>query len=154
MLLIVQNQGPQRAEAGDRRTNGADRQASDHEKGLPKPKSSTVRAAIGPIDGFKDTEEGFFRRLNSPVQGTGADGLKLALGLLHERRDERPGAVPILAVHDEIVVECNETEAGGVEVWLKKAMLDGMDGVLNAPDVEGPRVPVEVEVESGRSWAG
>jgi DNA polymerase I-like protein with 3'-5' exonuclease and polymerase domains len=106
------------------------------------------------IGGFEDGEEGFFETLNSPVQGTGADGLKLALGLLHERRDERPGAVPILAVHDEIVVECNETEAGGVEVWLKKAMLDGMDGVLNAPDVEGPRVPVEVEVESGRSWAG
>jgi hypothetical protein len=33
-------------------------------------------------------------------------------------------------------------------------MVDGMDGVLNAPDVGGPRVPVEVEVESGKTWAG
>jgi hypothetical protein len=31
-------------------------------------------------------------------------------------------------------------------------MIDGMDGVLNAPDVESPHVPVEVEVESARTW--
>ena len=61
--------------------------------------------------------------------------------------------MPILAVHDEIVVECDEADAQKVEAWLERAMVDGMDGVLNAPDVEGPRVPVEVEVESGGSWA-
>jgi hypothetical protein len=33
-------------------------------------------------------------------------------------------------------------------------MIDGMDGVLNGLEVEGPRVPVEVEVESGKTWAG
>jgi hypothetical protein len=36
------------------------------------------------------------------------EGLKLAVALLHERREECPGATPILAVHDEIVVECDE----------------------------------------------
>ena len=92
-------------------------------------------------------------RLNSPVQGTGADGLKLALAYLRERRDKCPGAVPILAVHDEVVVECNEDQAKKVEGWLKKAMVDGMDQVLNAPKVEGPYVPVEVEVKSAKSWA-
>jgi len=30
-------------------------------------------------------------------------------------------------------------------------MVDGMNQVLNAPGVEGPSVPVEVEVECGRS---
>jgi DNA polymerase-1 len=89
-----------------------------------------------------------------PVQGTGADGPKLALALLHERRAECPGVVPILAVHDEIVVECDEADAQQVEAWLEKAMVDGMDGVLNAPDAEGPRVPVEVEIKSGRGWGG
>ena len=44
------------------------------------------------------------------MQGTGADGLKIALTLLYERRDECPSAVPILAVHDEIVVECDEED--------------------------------------------
>ena len=89
-----------------------------------------------------------------PVRGACADGLKLALALLYERRHECPGAVPILAVRDEIVVECDEGDAKEVEAWLEKAMVDGMDGVINAPEVEGPRVPVEVEVRSGRSWGG
>jgi DNA polymerase I len=35
-------------------------------------------------------------RLNAPVQGTGADGLKLAIILLWERRDECRGAVSVL----------------------------------------------------------
>lgn len=94
----------------------------------------------------------FTARLNSPVQGTGADGLKLALALLYERRHECPGAVPILVVHDEIVVECDQDQAEEVEAWLKQAMVDGMDQVLNAPEIEGPRVPVEVEVKTGRTW--
>lgn len=62
--------------------------------------------------------------------------------------------MPILAVHDEIVVECDEDQAEKVEAWLKKAMIDGMNEVLNDPDVDGPRVPVEVEVKSGRTWGG
>ena len=91
-------------------------------------------------------------RLNSPVQGTGADGLKLALAYLWERRNECPGVVPILAVHDEIVVECLQDQAEEAEAWLKKAMVDGMDQVLNAPEVEGPYVPIEVEVSVADNW--
>ncbi len=87
------------------------------------------------------------------MQGTGVDCLKLALALPYERRDECPGAVPILAVHDEIVVECEEASAQKVEAWLKEDVIYGMGGVLNAPDAEGPRVPVEVEARSGRSWS-
>ena len=60
--------------------------------------------------------------------------------------------MPILAVHDEIVVECDEGDAEEVEAWLKRAMVDGMDGVLNAPEVEGPHVPVEWR--SGVAGAG
>ena len=93
-------------------------------------------------------------RLNSPVQGTGADGLKLALALLWERRHECPRAVPILAVHDEIVVECGEDRAKEIEVWLERAMVDGMEAVLSSPGAEGPSVPVEVETKVGRTWAG
>jgi DNA polymerase-1 len=91
-------------------------------------------------------------RLNSPVQGTGADGLKLALALLYERRGDCPGAVPILAVHDELVVECPEEQAEEVKAWLVKAMVDGMETVVNGPEVEAPRIPIEVEVESSKAW--
>jgi DNA polymerase I len=93
-------------------------------------------------------------RLNSPVQGTGADGLKLALALLYERRDECLGAVPILAVHDEVVVECDEEQAEEVKAWLVKAMVDGMEEVLNSGlDTDNlERVPVKVEAEVVDSW--
>jgi DNA polymerase-1 len=86
-------------------------------------------------------------RLNSPVQGSGADGLKLALALLWERRDQCPGAFPVLAVHDEVVVECDADQADAAAAWLKQAMLDGM-----APLIEP--VPVEVEVTVAPTWGG
>jgi DNA polymerase-1 len=86
-------------------------------------------------------------RLNSPVQGTGADGLKRALALLWERRNQVPGAFPILAVHDEIVVECDRDQAEAASTWLRRAMLDGMAGWL-AP------VPIEVELTVAPTWGG
>jgi DNA polymerase-1 len=89
----------------------------------------------------------FTEKLNLPVQGTGADGLKLALALLWERRSECPGAFPVLVVHDEIVVECDESQDDAVSAWLKQAMLDGMAPLIDP-------VPVEVEVKVGRTWGG
>ena len=87
------------------------------------------------------------QRLNTPVQGTGADGLKAALGLLWKRRDAVPGAFPVLIVHDEIVVECAEDLAATAVPWLKGAMIDGMAPLI-AP------VPVEVELTVARTWGG
>jgi DNA polymerase I len=89
-------------------------------------------------------------RLNAPVQGTGADGLKLALALLWERRAECPGAVPVLVCHDEVVVECDEDRGEETKHWLKKAMIEGMEAVLNGTDEV--HVPVEVEAWMARSW--
>jgi len=87
------------------------------------------------------------QRLNTPVQGTGADGLKLALALLWERRDQAPGASPVLAVHDEIVVEADADQADATATWVKTAMIDAMANKL-AP------VPVEVEVQISQTWGG
>src|SRR5215212_1546149 len=58
-------------------------------------------------------------RLKTPVRGTAADGLKLALALLLERRDECPGAVPVLVCHDEAVVECDAERATDTKAWLE-----------------------------------
>jgi DNA polymerase-1 len=89
-------------------------------------------------------------RLNAPVQGTAADGLKLTLALLWERRSECPGAVPILVCHDEIVVECDAEKAANAKAWLEGVMIESMDVVLNGTDVVD--VPVEVEARIVRSW--
>jgi DNA polymerase-1 len=89
-------------------------------------------------------------RLNSPVQGTGADGLKLAVALLRERRDECTSAVPVLVCHDEIVVECNAEQAVDAKAWLEGEMIEGMDAVMNSTGEA--RVSVEVEARIVRSW--
>ena len=86
-------------------------------------------------------------RANYVVQGTGGDGIKLALALLWERREQVPGAVPVLVVHDEIVIECDEGQADAVAAWLRQAMLDAMTPLLDP-------VPVEVAVTTGRTWGG
>jgi DNA polymerase-1 len=89
----------------------------------------------------------FTEKLNTPVQGTGADGLKAALALLWERRGDCPGAFPVLAVHDEIVVEADAGQADAAAAWLRQAMVGGMAPLI-AP------VPVEVEVKTSRTWGG
>ena len=87
-------------------------------------------------------------RLNAPVQGAAADGLKLAL--LWERRNRCPGVVLVLVCHDEIVVERGVAQAVDVKFWLERAMIEGMDVVLN--DTDEVDVPVEVEARIARSW--
>jgi DNA polymerase-1 len=86
-------------------------------------------------------------RANYTVQGTGGDGIKLALALLWERRHECPGAFPVLAVHDEIVVEADAGQAEAAKAWLKQAMIDGMAPLI-AP------VSVEVDVKVAATWGG
>lgn len=88
------------------------------------------------------------RRLNTPIQGTGADGLKEALALLWRRRAQAPtGARPIIACHDELVIECPASGAEAAAEWVRQAMVDGMQPLI-------PEVPVEVEVQIAPSWAG
>jgi DNA polymerase-1 len=94
-----------------------------------------------------DDKTPFTHRLNSPVQGSEADGAKLAMALLWERREQCPGAFPCLFVHDEICVEADQDKAEEAAAWLKGAMLDGMKDVL-AP------VPCEVEAKVSRTWGG
>jgi len=91
--------------------------------------------------------ERFTEKLNTPVQGSGADGLKAAMGLLWERRAECPSAVPVLFVHDEVVVECDEADGEAVKAWLVAAMVDGM-----APFADP--VPVAVEAAVAKTWGG
>ncbi|AWM36961.1 DNA polymerase I, thermostable [Gemmata obscuriglobus] len=89
----------------------------------------------------------FTEKLNTPVQGTGADGLKRALALLWARRNSCPDAFPVLLVHDEIVVECSEERRDEAIAWVRDAMRDGMAPLIDP-------VPVEVEVSAGRTWGG
>ncbi len=89
----------------------------------------------------------FTQKLNSPVQGSGADGLKAALGLLGETRGRISSAAPVNIVHDEIVVECDRDQAEEARAWVMDAMRSGMETVLH-------RVPAEVEATICSDWSG
>lgn len=102
-----------------------------------------VRTAAG----RRRVVERFTDKLNTPVQGTGADGLKLALALLWETRQQCPSAAPVLVVHDEIVVECDADEAETARAWLVDAMERGMRALV-------PQVPIVVEAVICGDWSG
>ncbi len=89
--------------------------------------------------------------LNASDEGIGADGLKPALALLWERRNECPGAVSVLVCHDEVVVECDADKAEEGKEWLVQAMKDGMDAVVNVVE---PHILIEVEASVSKTWGG
>jgi len=113
----------------------------------------TNRSELAPTRTFTGRRRRHFKSVtdwfNTPIQGTGADGAKLAMALLYERRSEVPSMAPVLFVHDEIVVECDEADAGQAKALLMKCMHDGMNEVLNKKE---PHVPVEVEAVITDAW--
>jgi DNA polymerase-1 len=77
--------------------------------------------------------------VNYPVQGSGADLLKLSVLMFDaEMRKEDLKAKVVNLVHDEIVVECQKDDADTVKELLEKAMKHAGKVILK-------RVPVEVE---------
>ena len=81
--------------------------------------------------------------LNTPIQGTAADLIKLAMIRVDEAlRREYPQAKLILQVHDELIVECPEEIAPRVAELVSREM--EQVAVLN--------VPLTAEAKWGKSW--
>ena len=81
--------------------------------------------------------------MNSPIQGTAADIIKLAM--IRVSRDLKQNGLRarlILQVHDELIVEAPEEERGRVETILK----NGMESVVHLD------VPLLAEVSTGGNW--
>ncbi len=88
----------------------------------------------------------FTDAVNYPIQGTGADLLKLAVLMFDvEVRKKGLNANIVNLVHDEIVVECPEEEAQQVKESLEDAMVKAGHIVLK-------HVPVEAESEINQRW--
>jgi DNA polymerase-1 len=77
---------------------------------------------------------------NHPIQGTNADILKCALALLYEALPE--GASLILAVHDELVIECPEALVPQVEELMKEKMVQACRRFLKVVHIPAPDVVV------------
>ena len=80
---------------------------------------------------------------NTPIQGTAADVIKLAMVRVWRRlRDEKMESRLILTVHDELIVEAPETEAEKAAQILREEM----EGCVHYA------VPLSTDVHTGKNW--
>ncbi len=82
---------------------------------------------------------------NTSVKKTATDITKKALSLLPQRLVET-GAWIIGTVHDEMILEVPEEKANDAAVILRETMIQAGKAYLG-------KVPVEVEVTIGETWA-
>jgi DNA polymerase I len=82
--------------------------------------------------------------INTPIQGTAADLIKLAMIRVDEAfRLRGLNSAMLLSVHDEIVFEVPPNELMSVKCLVKEIM----EGIWNL------KVPLKVNVASGENWA-
>ena len=81
--------------------------------------------------------------MNTPIQGTAADIMKIAmLNVYKELREKKLDANLVLQVHDELLIEVKIEEKEEASAILKKCM----ENVIKLS------IPLEVEVKAGYSW--
>ena len=82
--------------------------------------------------------------MNTPIQGTAADIMKMAM-IEVDRRMKEAGlrSRVLLQVHDELVAECTASEKETVAKLLKETM----EGIVTLA------VPLVVDVNEGKNWA-
>ncbi len=81
--------------------------------------------------------------MNSPIQGTAADIIKIAMVRVHDRlQEEGLKSRLILQVHDELLVEAPLEEAGRVEQILTEEMQQAAE----------LKVPLEIDMHRGNNW--
>jgi len=81
--------------------------------------------------------------LNTPIQGTAADLIKLAMIRVENALAANyPEAKLLLQVHDELIVECPETQAAQVAELVSREM----EGIAKLS------IPLQAEAKWGKSW--
>jgi DNA polymerase-1 len=80
--------------------------------------------------------------INTPIQGSAADLVKLAMLRVHAAIARRTGTRLLLQVHDELLLECPEGEAEGVGELVRTEM----------ERAHPLRVPLTVSLGRGPTW--
>ena len=99
------------------------------------------------INSSNFTVRGFAERnaINSPIQGTAADMIKLAMTALHSAiKKAKLQSKMVLQVHDELVFDALKEEVD----QLKPLIIESMQNALPLPN----NVPVIAEVGGGANW--
>ena len=91
--------------------------------------------------------------LNTPIQGTAADIIKLAMIYVYRRlQSDVPDAKLILQVHDELIVEVPEQHALQAGKVLGEEMQNVIRNTLSPEEQEKFPVPLTADVSMGESW--
>lgn len=81
--------------------------------------------------------------LNTPIQGSAADIIKLAMVRVYKAlKDENLKSKLILQVHDELIIDAYLDEIDSVQILLKREM----ENVLNLD------IPLSVDMKAGENW--
>jgi DNA polymerase-1 len=98
----------------------------------------------------KAGEIAFTTAVNHPVQGAGADAIKLTLAKLFKDRRNCPGNPELnCTVHDEVILSVKTEHADAAKAWVEKHMADAeREAVM---DLESP---IAVDVKAKESWGG
>ena len=108
----------------------------------------TIFGRIRPIpelssSNFMQRQFGERVAMNSPIQGTAADIIKIAMVRVHDRlKAEGLSSRLILQVHDELLIEAKEEELEQVKVILSEEMHGAADLA----------VPLEIDMHTGYTW--
>tara|TARA_B100001287_G_scaffold138360_1_gene116477 strand:- start:185 stop:1405 length:1221 start_codon:yes stop_codon:yes gene_type:complete len=81
--------------------------------------------------------------INTPIQGSAADIIKLAMIDLHNDKFIVNNSKLIIQVHDELVFECNESVYDELKVKIKNHM----------ENCYKLKVPLKVDINKGQSWS-
>lgn len=103
------------------------------------------RRRISTINSRNRTEKTAAERVavNSPIQGTAADIVKMAMvKLYHRLKQEKLSSRILLQVHDEIILEVPEEEIDRTARIVQEVM----------ESASGHAIPLKVHCETGESW--
>jgi len=81
--------------------------------------------------------------INTPIQGSAADIIKIAMIKIHEKLSRDYRSRMILQVHDELLFEIHESEIDELSRIIKKEMEKAWQ----------LRVPIRVDIGIGKNWA-
>jgi DNA polymerase-1 len=81
--------------------------------------------------------------VNSPIQGSAADLIKMAMNTIHRRlKEEQYESIMILQVHDELVFETPDSEVERLTAMVREEM----EGVYKL------KIPLTVDIHTGANW--
>jgi DNA polymerase I len=92
----------------------------------------------------------FTTAVNHPVQGAGADAIKLTLAKLFEDRHICPGSPELnCTVHDEVILSVKAEHADEAKAWVERHM-----AAAEREAIGDPESPIAVDVSVRESWGG